>query len=277
MNQNPLISIITVCYNSEKYIDDAFSSILNQTYSKFEYILIDGSSTDGTVSKAKAFKKVLKQAFTIVSEKDQGIYDAMNKGIKLAKGDLICILNSDDFFVPESLQRYVDCFRSNNCADNLIIVGDANRVDNNLEIRYLRKNNLSILQQQIEFTMPLVHPAFCVHRHVYGELVGLFDVSVKLIADYDFTYKAYKSGKVVFAFVNAVTVNMREGGVSDVFDLGLIWDRAAARFTVRKHHQNAAKNFLLCTRFYLEEVVRQFLKKYFRKTRLLKTNRKYDT
>ncbi|WP_154856962.1 glycosyltransferase family 2 protein [Cyclobacterium xiamenense] len=277
MNQNPLISIITVCYNSEKYIDDAFSSILNQTYSNFEYILIDGSSTDGTLSKARAFKNLLHQDFTIVSEKDDGIYDAMNKGIELAKGELICILNSDDFFVPESLQRYVECYRGHNCADNLIIVGDAHRVDRNGEISYLRRNTLSILEQQIEFTMPLVHPAFCVHTNVYKKLVGLFNVSVKLIADYDFTYKAYKSGEVEFAFVNSVTVNMREGGVSDVFDLGLIWDRTAARFTVRKHYQNAAKNFLLCARFYTEEVLRQFLKKYFRKTKLLKTNRKHDS
>ncbi|UJP63385.1 glycosyltransferase family 2 protein [Mongoliitalea daihaiensis] len=276
MNQNPLVTIVTVSYNSEKYIDDTFKSVLNQTYHNFEYILIDGKSTDETLTKARAFKTILDQKFTIISEKDKGIYDAMNKGIKLAKGELICILNSDDFFEPTALESYVDIYKRNDLTNNLIIVGDANMVDIEGNLRYFRKNNQAILNDQIEFTMPLVHPAFCVHEKVYNKLIGLFDTKFKLIADYDFTYKAFKSGKVDFKFVDKVTVNMREGGVSDVFDLELIWDRTIARYKIRRQYQSFFINILLCLKFYSEEMVRQFLKKKFKNTKLLKTNRKHD-
>ncbi|MDN3668117.1 glycosyltransferase family 2 protein [Echinicola jeungdonensis] len=274
MNLNPLVSIITVTYNSEKFIQDTFRSIENQTYKNFEYLVIDGKSKDNTLKLALEFKERLSQEMNILSEKDEGIYDAMNKGIRLAKGELICILNSDDFLEPTALEKYVETYNLNDQSDNLIIVGDANMVSEVGELRYNRVNNNDILNNQIEFTMPLVHPAFCVHRNLYNNLIGLFDTSVKLIADYDFTYKAFKSGKVEFRFTETVSVNMREGGVSDIFDLGLIWDRAISRYRVRKGYQSFLKNSALCFKFFSEEVIRQFLKKYFAKSKLLKTNRK---
>ena len=96
MNAEPLVSIITVCYNSEKVISSALESVLKQSYKNIEHIVIDGLSQDNTLSIIKEYEPLFEGRMVVVSEKDEGIYDAINKGIKLAKGSIIGILNSDD-------------------------------------------------------------------------------------------------------------------------------------------------------------------------------------
>ena len=100
MNNQPIISIITVCFNSEKHIEDTIKSVLSQKYNNLQYIIIDGGSKDKTMNIINKYKKEIS---TIISEPDKGISDAFNKGIQHAKGDLVGIVNSDDILLPESL------------------------------------------------------------------------------------------------------------------------------------------------------------------------------
>ena len=104
MNNSPLISIITVSYNAVKTIEDTITSVLNQTYSNIEYIIIDGASTDGTL---EVIKKYQDDISIIVSEPDKGIYDAMNKGIERANGELIGIINADDWYEANAVERSI--------------------------------------------------------------------------------------------------------------------------------------------------------------------------
>ena len=113
------VSIITVCFNSEKYIQTAIESVLNQNYDDIEYIIIDGGSTDSTIEIIKSYKDKIT---TFISEPDKGIYDAMNKGLKLASGEIIATLNSDDLYIDNTiLSTVVDSFNKNKCE---IVYGD---------------------------------------------------------------------------------------------------------------------------------------------------------
>tara|TARA_B100001741_G_C16382555_1_gene518554 strand:- start:10 stop:750 length:741 start_codon:yes stop_codon:yes gene_type:complete len=122
MNKKPLISIITVCKNSELTIEKTIKSVINQNYQNIEYILIDGKSTDKTLSIIKKYKKKIKK---IVSENDKGIYDAFNKGLKLAKGDLIGFVNSDDILIQNALSILVKYY--NNYPDKDFFFGSVKK------------------------------------------------------------------------------------------------------------------------------------------------------
>lgn len=104
------VTIITVCYNSSKTIERTLKSVLNQTYSDYEYIIIDGFFTDDTLSIIEDYKPLFGSKLRVISEPDNGIYDAMNKGIRLASGDLIGIVNSDDYLELDALQNIVDAY-----------------------------------------------------------------------------------------------------------------------------------------------------------------------
>ena len=109
------ISIITVCYNSAKTIRDTFESVLNQTYSDIDYVVVDGNSRDDTVSIIKEYEQKLNGKMRWISEPDNGLYDAINKGIKMAVGDIIGILNSDDYYASDDvIKRVVDTISSKN-------------------------------------------------------------------------------------------------------------------------------------------------------------------
>ncbi|HRP58868.1 MAG TPA: glycosyltransferase family 2 protein, partial [Vicingus sp.] len=131
---NPKVSIITVCYNSEKTIEDTIKSVANQSYPNIEYIVIDGGSTDNTLAIIDKYKDKIS---TVISEKDHGIYDAINKGIKLATGDIIANLNSDDFYIDSDVITDVVATFENEKTDTLyadLYYVDA--VDTNKIIRY---------------------------------------------------------------------------------------------------------------------------------------------
>ena len=109
--QKTLVSIITVCWNSEKYIRDTIESVLNQTYKNIQYIIIDGKSTDKTLSIIDEYKERFGDRLTLVSEKDSGIYNAMNKGLALVKGELVGIINSDDYYELDAVEKMVEQYK----------------------------------------------------------------------------------------------------------------------------------------------------------------------
>ena len=113
MNDSVKVSVVTVCYNSEKTIRDTIESVLNQTYSNIEYLIIDGKSADRTVEIAEEYRQAFEERgmeYIISSEKDHGIYDAMNKGTQRATGELVGILNSDDWYEKNAVERVVDTY-----------------------------------------------------------------------------------------------------------------------------------------------------------------------
>lgn len=207
-NNNPLVSIITVCYNSEKYIKCTIISVLKQTYNNIEYIIIDGESTDGTTDIIKVFEPRFNRRMKWISEKDNGIYDAMNKGIKLAKGEIIGIINSDDWYEDDTVEVVVNCFKKNSEVE--LVHGDMakyNSKDNLVTIYGERKSSFLFAEK-----VPYSHPTCFVKKEVYN-IVGAFDVDFKTAADYDFMLRIIKS-KIKTIYVDKVLANFRMVGVT---------------------------------------------------------------
>tara|TARA_B100000809_G_scaffold46738_1_gene41146 strand:- start:11995 stop:12795 length:801 start_codon:yes stop_codon:yes gene_type:complete len=201
---NPLVSIITVVYNGEVHIEESIKSVVAQTYSNIEYIIIDGLSSDGTLDIIKKYESKITQ---IVSEKDTGIYNAMNKGLGLANGEIIAILNADDYYYPETIELVVNQFEEDEAA---VVYGDLTKLRalNNKEYFKAIQPNISLMEQ----TMPIFHPATFVKKKVYDK-VGGFNEKYQLSADYDFIYKTYKAGFQFKYLPKALTV-FRIGGAT---------------------------------------------------------------
>ena len=210
MNKNPKISIITVSFNSVKTIKDTIESILLQDYHNIEYIIIDAGSSDGTVKIIKSFGDKITY-FT--SESDHGIYDGMNKGIKAASGDLIGILNSDDFY-PNNfiLSNVAKTFVSNQCDavyGDLVYVRD---YDKNKIVRYWQAGNYSALKIKNGWMLP--HPTFFVKKSIYDRF-GLYNTELKSAADYEMILKLLYKQNISVKYIPMILVNMRMGGASN--------------------------------------------------------------
>ena len=195
------VSVITVVYNSVDTIEQTIQSVLNQTYKNIEYIIIDGLSTDGT---QKIIEQYLDCIAYFISEKDNGIYDAMNKGIKLAKGQLIGIVNSDDSYELDTVEQVVTHFGNNRYE---VIYG--------MQRIYLDGEEKTVVIYHHEFLpqQMITHPTCFVTRETY-EKFGVFDTQYHSAADYDLMLRYYKSGEVVFTPVYRVLSNFALGGMS---------------------------------------------------------------
>ena len=203
------VSIVTGTYNSAKTIKDTIESVLSQTYTNIEYIIIDGVSKDNTLDIVNSYGvKITK----VISEKDKGIYDAMNKGVSLATGDIVGILNSDDFFTDNRvIERVVESFKNN---DLDAVYGDIHFVnDNDLNktVRYYSSRIFRPSLMRLGF-MP-AHPSFYVRRECYNKY-GLFDLSYKIGADFELLLRFIKVNKIKIKYLNFDFVTMRTGGAS---------------------------------------------------------------
>lgn len=198
-------SIITVCYNSEKTIERTIQGVLEQTYDNYEYIIIDGASTDGTLDIVNKYKDSFKDKLKVVSEPDNGIYDAMNKGISMATGDIIGIINSDDFYENDSLEKIVAAYEQDH-ENPLSIYYGADRA-------LLDGKEYSIGFQNAEFldNSMISHPSCFVTKETY-DTMGAFDTKYSCVADYDMMLRFKHSGKVKFVPVYAVLANFSLGG-----------------------------------------------------------------
>lgn len=204
------VSIITVCYNSEKTIRDTIESVLAQTYSNIEYIIIDGASSDSTLSIVNEYKDKITHVY---SEPDKGIYDAMNKGIQLASGDVVGILNSDDFYESNDvIKSVVNCFKDSPQQD--IIFGDVVIVNpDNLEktIRHYRISHFKTWKLRFGWMPP--HPASFIKLKAYKE-TGLYSLKYKIASDYDMFVRLLVINQFKFTYLNKILVRMRSGGIS---------------------------------------------------------------
>lgn len=207
MNEDKLeFSIITVCYNSVDTVEKTIKSVLAQTHQNFEYIIIDGGSNDGTLDVIQKYKQHID---VLVSEPDNGIYDAFNKGVKLAKGQLISILNSDDTYNSNTL-KLVSAISKNH--PNSIIYGDTYFID---DYDVVFSSNIGCFNpENLKAGIGFMHPATFIPQKVYNQ-VGLYSTSKDLYiaSDADFLLKCYKKGE---SFVKGdFKVFMRTGGLSE--------------------------------------------------------------
>lgn len=206
------ISIITATYNSERTLRNTMESILRQTWQDYEYIIIDGASKDTTLDIVKEYEPRFKGRMHYVSEPDNGIYDAMNKGFALATGDVIGILNSDDFYTSEDvLQAIVDGF-AGEYVD--AVYADIHYVSNdNLEksIRYYSSAVFS--RWMMRFGMMPAHPSFYCRRAVYIQY-GFFDTGYRIAADFEILLRLIFIHGIRTRYIKKDLVTMRFGGVS---------------------------------------------------------------
>ena len=207
-----MISIITATFNSAKTLKDTIQSVLRQTNKDFEYLIIDGGSTDETIDIVKSYESEFSGRLKWVSEKDQGIYDAMNKGIKMASGDVVGILNSDDYFTSDDILQTVDnAFKSHEID---AIYGDIHFIrDGNPQkcVRYYSSRMFTPFWLRFGF-MP-AHPSFYCKREVF-ERAGLYSLDYKIGADYEMMVRLFKKYKIVSRYINKDFVTMRTGGAS---------------------------------------------------------------
>jgi glycosyltransferase len=210
------ISIITVSYNSSKTIKDTFDSVLNQTYNNIEYIVIDGNSKDNTVEIINSYEIKFKEKgieFKWISEKDDGLYDAMNKGIKIATGKYIGILNSDDFycdnFIIEKVVKTLEKNKTDSLYANLYYVDakDTNKIIRNWKSQRF-KDNL------FKNGWHPAHPTFFVKKEIY-EKYGIFNLNYKIAADYEIMLRFLEKYKISTQFLDEYLVKMRLGGESN--------------------------------------------------------------
>lgn len=212
------ISIITATYNSAKTIADCIISVNNQTYNEIEHLIIDGASGDNTV---EIIKSIPNRVTQIVSEPDQGIYDAMNKGIRLATGDIVGILNSDDFYASDTIiSNIVEIFNTSGC-DSLY--GNLDFVTPEKINKVLRhwKSSLYIKGSFTKGWHP-PHPTFFVRREIY-EKFGLFNTSLYISADFELMLRFLEKNCISTHFLDSTIVKMRYGGAS-TRSLKAIWE-----------------------------------------------------
>lgn len=212
----PKISIITPTYNSSKTIKYTLEGLLAQTFSDFEYIVIDGDSKDDTISIIESYLPKFTEkgiSVTIISEKDKGVYDAMNKGILKTQGILIGINNSDDWYESNALEIMWNTFSalSKEEQDNSILYG--------IEKQWQGDFVFNVARRGADFVSAatLPHSTFFVPKLVYNKF-GLFDLNHKILADYDFYSRCYKKG-VKLIGIDQLISNYKLGGISSAYFL----------------------------------------------------------
>ena len=206
------ISIITATFNSGKTVGDTFMSVLNQTYNDYELIVVDGGSKDDTVDILRHYELIFNGRMKWISEPDRGIYDAMNKGIAMATGDVVGILNSDDFYTSNGILRKVAITMQDKNID--AVYGDVHYVhDNDLKkcVRYYSSKPFRRMWMRFGF-MP-AHPSFYCRREVY-EKYGTFDLSYKVAADFECLLRLIFVNRIRTKYLPVDFVTMRTGGAS---------------------------------------------------------------
>lgn len=244
---NPLISIITVCFNSEKTIRKTIESVLNQTYSNIEYILVDGNSTDSTVGIIKEYQPQFQAkgiSYRYISEPDDGIYDAMNKGISLASGELVGIINSDDWYELNACELIAKAYQNNS---NFSVFAGTLRYIAELDGVYYSRL-IPSEYKDMNIDMYLQHPTVFIKATLY--ITNKFDTSYKIIADWALLRNLYNTGAKTL-ILDDIIANFRDGGVSNKYGIPLIEER------MKLFNDNLNKKLLIA---YIKEKIKLYRK-----------------
>lgn len=206
------ISIITATYNSAQTLGQTIESVIRQTYPDIEYIVVDGASTDGTQQIVQRYESQLRGKMKWLSEKDGGIYDAMNKGIQMATGDIVGILNSDDYFTSDDIiERAADAFNDKNID---AVYGDIHFIRDGQPdkcIRYYSSKRFSPIWLRFGF-MP-AHPSFYCRRKIFKK-AGLYKTDYQIGSDYEMMVRLFMKHHIKARYLPIDFVTMRTGGAS---------------------------------------------------------------
>ncbi|OEE68078.1 glycosyl transferase [Enterovibrio norvegicus FF-33] len=204
------VSIITATYNSAKTITDTLRSLELQTYPDIEYIIVDGNSSDETL---EIISKNCTRISKVISEPDNGIYDALNKGIRAATGDIVGFLHSDDLFAYEdAVADIVSTIKESNADAVYSDLQYVDKLDTNKVLRYWKSKEYK--RESMKYGWMPPHPTFYMKKSLYEEH-GLFDLSYKIAADYDSLLRYLWKGEITLCYVPTVTIKMRVGGASN--------------------------------------------------------------
>lgn len=253
-SENPMVSLITVSFNSDKTIRDTIESILKQTYNRIEYVVVDGLSKDNTVSIVKEYEQCFNERgfiLKVISEKDKGLYDAMNKGVMMASGEIVGILNSDDFYTDEFvIQKVVGAMKKEKVG---CLYADLQYVDQDDTSKILRIWKARKGDFRLGWNPP--HPTTFISKETYNKF-GLYKVDYTISSDYDILYRIIHKGKVKNAYLQEYVVRMRSGGKSTS---GIKSNIIASKeiYTTLKEHKQKFKLPIIMLRLLVK--VRQFL------------------
>lgn len=239
-------SIITISYNSENTIRRTIESVLIQTCIDYEYIIVDGASSDHTLDIVKEMEPLFQGRMHWISEPDNGIYDAMNKGIRMSTGEIIGIVNSDDWLEVDALKDVSEVYSSNPANRSCIITGEMLFHYADGLIQHFPTSREKYEYYSKRFRMGLNHPATFVPKIVYDQ-IGLFDESFSLYADADFIVSCYEHN-VEVCFVNKVLTNMSDGGASNKVSRKMLSD---GLLKVRKHAKCKRQEMWMCLQVYI--------------------------
>ena len=217
----PLVSVITVVYNGEQHIERTLQSVFSQSYGNIEYIVIEGASTDTTLT---IIRKHAAKISHVLSERDKGLYHAMNKGITLAKGEIIGILNSGDVYLKNTVKEIVE---TNKRSDADIFYGDWVTVkESETSCSYNREYSD---MKQMHYKQSIAHPTCFVKKEVYNKK-GSFDTNYRLAADYDFLLRSMENN-MRFQYIPKVITACMPGGLSNS------WQCDFEAFRIQKEHR----------------------------------------
>ncbi|MDR2840581.1 MAG: glycosyltransferase [Paludibacter sp.] len=203
------ISLITVCYNSAATIEDTINSVLSQSYENIEYIVVDGNSTDKTVKIIQEYEPKFNGRLRWISEPDNGLYDAMNKGIEMATGEVVGIINSDDLFCDtDAVHKIANRFTSDKTLD--AVYADLYYVSN-LDISKIIRKWITGKQKPFKTGWHPAHPALYIKKAIYDKY-GLFDLNYKLAADFEIMLRFIDKYKIKIDYMEESIVKMRLGG-----------------------------------------------------------------
>lgn len=200
----PLITVVTAVLNGERYLEQTILSVLGQSYGNVEYLIIDGGSSDGTLD---IIKKYDARIDYWRSEADSGIYEAMNKGIDLARGDLIGLLNADDYYELNALQRVTDSYKS--AGSPAILYTNNYVLQEDLHLKYK-----SYPHMRYWLGMPLCHQAMFVAKEIYRQ-IGSYSLNYRFAADYEFLLRSIHNG-VAYVHLDEFLVNYRDTGLTSM-------------------------------------------------------------
>lgn len=203
------VSIITVVYNNVESIGGAIQSVLSQDYDNVEYIVIDGGSTDGTI---EIIKEYLDKISVFISEPDKGIYDALNKGVLCASGDVVTILHSDDKFcntyVCSNIMKHMDKTRAEFCFSDMVIVDN---VSGEI-LRYYMASFFKRWMFRIGWMPP--HPTCFIKKYLFDEF-GMYSTDYKIAGDFDLLVRFFYGRKIRWSYLDQITIKMSAGGASN--------------------------------------------------------------
>jgi len=234
------VSIVTIVFNGEREVEQTIKSVVLQNYSPVEYIIIDGNSTDNTINIVNKYKSKID---TIVSEPDDGIYDAINKGITLCKGDLIGLIHAGDSYAPGAIKNVVDAFIETN-AD--VIYGNmfSREITN---VGTITKHHVAD-HSKLKNNMSIFHPSTFIKRQCYLNH-GLYNTKYILAADYDYLLKLFLLGKHYY-HINKPIANFLQGGLSGSnFPLSV-----KDNFNIRRQNLN----YLYAMKYFMYQIVKHY-------------------